>query len=415
MKRFFCILTAFLMIGGLCSCSALSPSSFGEIPVSGTVLMDTQFPVYAKDTEQIQVALCNGSGETLEFGSRWQMEVYKDGTWMRIPFRENTAFHDLLYCLMPGGIHVFTVHTASLDYTLTEGTYRIVKQTEGDFGAAYSAEFTVGVSRVGKNSPYGYAPLESLPHDHYGSAYEDGVIYVGSLGQKDSTAVDAFFSQYKMCMNTQLRLAMNNGSGIILEDILCERKLGSWRIRYRRDETRCGGEITESIYSYLVSDGEEIYLSNEPQYAKDTAVQIPLLKDYDWIGHDSVKAWLKEQGKKFGDFDPLRPAFWSPDGRKLVVLHDEPLQFSLSQLHENGGEEGHMTGIAGMAGKSGMKKISSVLWSPDSETTVLVCETDRKGWTGYVSYSVAEDTVLSYTSSQYEPTFDADGNILIPE
>ena len=74
-----------------------------------------------------------------------------------------------------------------------------------------------------------------------------------------------------------------------------------------------------------------------------------------------------------------------------------------------------MTGIAGMAGKSGMKKILSVLWSPDSETTVLVCETDRKGWTGYVSYSVAEDTVLSYTSSQYEPTFGENGEILIPE
>ena len=74
-----------------------------------------------------------------------------------------------------------------------------------------------------------------------------------------------------------------------------------------------------------------------------------------------------------------------------------------------------MTGIAGMAGKSGMKKILSVLWSPDSETAVLVCETDRSGWTGYVSYSVKEDTFISYTASQYEPTFDADGNILIPE
>lgn len=415
MKRIWLCLAAIAAVLTLAACSVLTPSPFGEIPLSGQVQMDTQFPIYAEDIETIQVALCNGTEKTLEFGSRWQMEVHKNGTWMRIPFRENTAFHDLLYGLLPGGIHVFTVHTASLDYTLTEGTYRIVKQTEGDFGAAYSAEFTVGASRVGKNSPYGYAPLESLPQDHYGSAYEDGVVFVNSLGQKDSTAVDAFFSQYKMGMNTQLRLAMNNGSEIILEDILCERKLGAWRIRYRRDETRCGGEITESIYSYLVSDGEEIYLSNEPEYAKDTAVQVPLLKDYDWIGHDSVKTWLREQGKKFGDFDPLRPAFWSPDGKKLVVLHGEPLEFSLSQLHENGGEEGHMTGIAGMTGKSDMKKIRSVLWTPDSETAVLVCETGHGGWTGYVFYSVAEDKVTAYTSSQYEPTFDADGNILIPE
>ena len=74
-----------------------------------------------------------------------------------------------------------------------------------------------------------------------------------------------------------------------------------------------------------------------------------------------------------------------------------------------------MTGIAGMTEKSDMKKIRSVLWTPDSETAVLVCETGRGGWTGYVFYSVAEDKVTAYTSSQYEPTFDADGNILIPE
>lgn len=413
MKRIWLFIGAIAAVLALAACSVLTPSSFGEIPLSGTVRMDTQFPVYAKDIGTIQIALYNGTEETLEFGSRWQMEVYKNGTWMRIPFRENTAFHDLLYILSPGSTHVFTVHTGSLDYTLSKGTYRIVKQMEGDFGAAYAAEFTVGESRVGGNSPYGYVPLESLPAD-YDTAYEDGVIFVNSLGQKDSTVVDAFFSQYKMGMNTQLRLASYAGNGqLILEDILCEKKLGVWRIRYLRDETRCGGEITEAIYSYIVSDGEEIYLSNVPEYEKSSAVPVSLMQSYDWIGHDSVKAWLLQQNKVQEEFDdPLRPVYWSPDGRKMIRLAEEPLVFGLSQLHENGGEEGHMTGISQL---DGMKKITSVLWSPDSETAVLVCETDRSGWTGYVSYIVAEDTVYGYSYSQYEPVFGENGEIMILE
>lgn len=414
MKRILYALALTAVLLTLSACSSLSPSPFGEIPVSGTVLMDTQFPVYAEDIGTIQLALHNGTESTLEFGSRWSMEVYKNGQWMHIPFRENTAFNDLLYMLSPGGTHIFTVHTASLDYTISAGTYRIIKQMGGDFGAAYSAEFTVGESRVGADSPYGYVPLESLPAD-YTTAYEDGVIFVNSLGQKDSTAVDAFFSHYKMGMNTQLRLANHAENGaLIFEDLIAERKLGVWRIRYRRDETRAGGTIAEAIYSYLVTDGEEIYLSNRAEYDKDSPAQaiVELLKNFDWIGHDSVKAQLSGQNERPAEYDPPRPAYWSPDGMKLITLSGDPLEFGVSQLSEGGGERGHMTGITGVPG---MTAIRSVVWTADSETALLVCGTDKKTLTGYVFYSISEDQVLSYTTSAHDYVIDENGEILIPE
>ena len=78
MKRIWLFIGAIAAVLALAACSVLTPSSFGEIPLSGTVRMDTQFPVYAEDIGTIQIALYNGTEETLEFGSRWQMEVYKN-------------------------------------------------------------------------------------------------------------------------------------------------------------------------------------------------------------------------------------------------------------------------------------------------------------------------------------------------
>jgi len=409
MKRLCFLLTAAVL---LTACTALTPSLYGEMPSGGTVTMDTQFAVYARDTEIIQLALHNGSDTQLEFGSKWHMEVRRGGQWMTIPFRENTAFHDLLYMLVPGGTHVFTVHTNSLDYTLTDGTYRIVKEMAGNFDTVYAAEFTVGESKVGADSPYGYLPLEKLPAE-YDDASEDGVIFVNSLGQSDSTVVDAFFSHYEIGMNAQLRLGIyDDNHKLILEDLILEKKAGARQIRFRRDETRAGGAITETIFSFLVTDGEEIYLSDTPHFDKDSAVLIPLLENFDWVGHRELKERLNAMN------EGAAPAFWSPDGMKLITLPhtDDPLEFAITELYENGGSAGALETISSVPG---MKSLRSVVWTPDGKTAMFLCETvsvpGRADMTGYVFYDPAAHKVTSYTSSFYGYQITADGEIIIPE
>ena len=71
MKRLIAILMAVVL---LTSCRVLERSEYGEI-AAGDVTMETQFAVYGRDTEVIQVILRNNSGEVLEFGSAWSMEV----------------------------------------------------------------------------------------------------------------------------------------------------------------------------------------------------------------------------------------------------------------------------------------------------------------------------------------------------
>lgn len=411
MKRFTVL---FLLLALLLSaCSTLSPSQQGDLPDGGTVRMTTQFSVYEKDTACIQVALHNDSSGTLYFGSAWQMEVNRNGEWMVIPFRENICFEELLYTISPGGTHVFTVHTDALNYRWKNGSYRILKETwdEEDEKAVCAAVFTIGESHVSADSPLGYRPLEQLPLSYDDAqAIKDGVVFVNTLMDGASETVNAFFASYEIGMDTQLRLAIHDDAGnLILEDLLCERLAGTWRIRYRRDETRAGGTITETIYSHIVTDGVNICLACTPAFTENDAVPVALLCGFDWMGHDDVKARLtKASDKAAPDF--AHPAYWSPDGETVITLYTDPLTFGITRCVD-GGYSGHMSSISQI---SGMTAIRSAVWEAGSDIALLICDTRTDGMTGYVFYSIPEDTVLSYTASAYGYTI-VNGEILIPE
>ena len=403
MKRILPLFLAILLAGSLTACVSLAPTPYSDMQNGYAFEIATQYDTYAPDAEVIHAVLYNGSDESLHFGADWSMEVLRDGSWYRLPFVENACWISIAYELMPGGSFPFEVHTSMLAQSLKAGTYRIIKEISG---VPCAAEFTVAKDGVGKENPHGYVPLEKLPAK-YDDAYDDGVIFVNSLGEHASAAIEAFFTHYEIGMSTQLRLGIyNDQHQLILEDLLVEKKLGTRQIRYRRDETRAGGTITETFYSYFVTDGGEIYLSNTPVF-DNNAVLIPLLENFDWFGHSERKERLKNTTGMY-------PAFWSPDGMKLVKLHGAKLEFSLSYLYEDGGQSGSVESIASVPG---MKKITGAVWNGDSESVILICETERAGMTGYVTYSVTENKVVSYTStfSIYGYHRDENGNILIPE
>lgn len=134
---FSLLLAATLMF----ACAPLLESKYGSIASDGEVTLRTQYAVYAKDVDVIQVLMRNDSGDEIGFGAAWSMEKLDGGTWMTLPFKPDTAWNELLYLLSDGGTRTFTVHIASLDYKLTDGTYRIVKEIDG---VPVAAEFTVG-------------------------------------------------------------------------------------------------------------------------------------------------------------------------------------------------------------------------------------------------------------------------------
>ena len=147
----------------LTGCTAMVPSPPGDIAQESAVRMYTQFPVYDKDIDRIQVIIENGGETNLNYGVEWAMEVQQGGSWKQIPYAEGYAWIQPLISLMPAGTYSYYVSMDMLDYDLKDGTYRVVKEISGE---VYTAEFMIGKSTVSADSPFGYVPLEELPEDY---------------------------------------------------------------------------------------------------------------------------------------------------------------------------------------------------------------------------------------------------------
>jgi hypothetical protein len=384
----------------LVSCYRVPSSVTPGNPDDG-ITLKTQFSVYAPDVPFVQFTIENNSGETAEYGSEWTLERLEDNHWYRVPFKPNVGWTQPLMMLGDGGIASDTIHLSVLDHKLKNGFYRIVKEING---IPHVAEFEVGESPVGGNSPYGYAPMESLPANYTEEmARKDGVIIHDA-----SMDMTGFFEDIAAGMNTQLRFAQKAGGGWHVSDLTVEFVLGSMRIRWTD-----GVGSNAKYASHLVTDGTQIALSPFPTWQREITDygRMPL---YDLEGNPSALAALQQQ-QETEITSYRRAAFWSEDGTQLLTLPTEemsPLEFGISIQYEDGGSAGHTVTLD----TPGMKAIRSAIWTGEN-TVLLICDVEDNslsGMNGYVFYDTKEDKVLSYTCSQYEPVNDH-GTIIIPE
>ena len=397
------LLTVLLLGLLLSSCGApMTPSAVTPAAADSGITLKTQFPVYAPDVPFIQFTITNNSGAMAEFGTSWTLERLDDGTWYAVPFKPDTAWTMPLYMLSDGGTASDTAHLSILDHKFKAGTYRIVKEINDSF---YTAEFSVGDSPVGKNSPYGYAPMESLSEPYTAEiAEKDGVVILDA-----STDLSRFFDDMAAGMNTQLRFAQKDGDSLRLFDLTVEYVLGSKRIRFTADRA-------VKYYSHIVSDGTQTALSNTPTWdADDTRLIIDAM-----CGNTSALDALAPDALQPQDSTAIdsyrRAAFWSEDGTRLLSLSAEPqspLEFGISVQYADGGSAGHTV----VLDTPGMKSVRGAMWTSDT-TVMLICDTADSSLdnvTGYVFYDAEKDEVTGYTYSQYAPVTQSDGTVLIPE
>jgi len=407
MKKFFCLILTSAVVF-LTGCTSLSPSSHGDLSGTGGVVMSTQFPVYDKSVQEIQVIIDNKSNSTVEYGTEWALEVLQESTWMEIPFRPDVGWTMPLIMLTPEGSWSFSIHTSSLDYTLKDGKYRVVKKI-GD--TVYAAEFSVGSSSVTAESPYGYVPLESLPKEYrWETAASDGVVVYHLDGTIDNAErAETFFREYKIGMSTQLRFASFTDEGhIVLTDLIAEKMSGGYRIHWRQDSTRGmdsdASRISENYYSGLITDGQSFFLSNHAFYT-DNARHLYELS----AASRGEDRWVKQiQDAMQGSATRLK--VWSPDGSRYLAVNAEyPLEF--------------WTGIFSTEGESGststltvdgpITAIREIVWKNNVEA-MFVCDTAQEGVIYYAFYDTDAGQVTSYTSSFYDYFIDNNGNIQIP-
>ena len=373
MRRIWICLLALLVLAG---CGEQETDA-GEPPAeqetssgSFSLELDTEWDVYDPSAEEIWCILSyEGEGDPLEFGAEYRLEVQTDSGWEQVPFVEGTGWDSVLYTLHVGESWAFPCVLSLFDYSFTDGTYRVVKEI-GD--QTLTAEFTLtDGAAISAETPYGFGPMEDLPEDwDTAEASASGAVVFTEAGMENADAAETFLQKVSLGIPSQLRTLQNYyESWPMLIDVIYENDSFRWRMR-------TGGEITEKRFSYIVTDGTDVYLSNGADW--DSTEQ-----------YDSDKAFLLPSGSG-GDLVPraqelmadqtagstVRYRIWSADGVWDASLTETPTEFGVGWQRPGEGSSGSLYDLGDWYDEA--PAITDIAWQADG-TLRLTCRLEAGG------------------------------------
>ena len=322
--------------------------------------------VYAPSLTTFTYFIYNHTDETVEFGEDYRIQrLADDGVWVDLTPRENWGFTRIGLILKPGGEMSGTCTLDRYEEMPEPGSYRLVKPL-GDREA--EALFALGDSPYTVETPYGFGPLEDLPED-YRAASADCVVFLKN-GMKNPENLEAFLHKSRLGAPCQLRTVRYRGDGTpIITDVIYEN--GHFLRRERRD-----GAIMEQRFSYLVTDGQDLYLSNGADWASgekyrdSRAPLIPVEAPAELI--NAVESATADRLE--GNF--TRCLVWSRDGAWSAGLTDTPTEFSVSWQKPGEGNWGEVHDLRNWDGLE--TAITGLSWREDG-TLLLNCETAGGG------------------------------------
>ena len=377
MKRLWICLLALLVLAGCggnptdVGVTLVVPQSAGSYSLN----METEWMEYDPSVDSIWCILSyEGEGEPLEFGAEYRLEVQTDSGWEKVPWK-NEAWEDILYTLPAGESWAFPCVLSLFDYDFTEGTYRVVKDLEVLPGEAEPlpcwAEFTLRKgAAVSAEAPYGFGPMEEVPE--YGDPAElaaSGAVVFTEAGTENADAAETFLDKVSLGIPCQLRtLQSYYESWPMLIDVIYENDSFRWRMR-------TGGEITEKRFSYIVTDGADVYLSNGADWTATEA-------------YDSDRAFLVPSGSGSGLLSVAQELMggqttgntawyrvWTQDGGKSAFLTRTPTEFGVE-----GSDSGSLYDLGDWYDSA--PSITGLAWQADG-TLRLTCETAEGGTVCY--------------------------------
>ena len=185
-------------------------------------------------------------------------------------------------------------------------------------------------------------------------------------GMENADAAETFLQKVSLGIPSQLRTLQNYyESWPMLIDVIYENDSFRWRMR-------TGGEITEKRFSYIVTDGTDVYLSNGADW--DSTER-----------YDSDKAFLLPSGSG-GDLVPaaqdqtagstVRYRIWSADGVWDASLTETPTEFGVGWQRPGEGSSGNLYDLGDWYDET--PAITDIAWQADG-TLCLTCETAEGG------------------------------------
>ena len=372
MKRLWICLLALLVLAGCGSSGTGTEEARQEeqTPSSGSYSLGlaTEWDAYDPSVETIWcIVSSGGTGAPLEYGAEYRLDVHTDSGWEEIPLREDAAWDMVLYSRDPGESWAFACSLSMFDYDFSGGgTFRVVKEI-GD--QTLTAEFTLtDGAAISAETPYGFGPMEDLPEDwDTAEAAASGAVVFTEAGMENADAAETFLQKVSLGIPSQLRTLQNYyESWPMLIDVIYENDSFRWRMR-------TGGELTEKRFSYIVTDGTDVYLSNGADW--DSTER-----------YDSDKAFLLPSGSG-GDLVPraqelmadqtagstVRYRIWSADGVWDASLTETPTEFGVGWQRPGEGSSGSLYDLGDWYDEA--PAITGLAWQADG-TLRLTCETE---------------------------------------
>ncbi len=342
MKRFLAWGLFVVFLFSLHACAKapeMTPSPYDEedFDTSGTVVLSIEHEVYDKSVESFNYYVENCGEETITFGAPYTIEVYRDGAWRSLPAAEDVGWNDIAYQVAPGETWGNSFSFFPYDYEVSDGYYRLIKEVGGRL---YYAEFTIGVSDITSDTPYGYEELESLPEelDLSSMDYDLLISAAGTIIGGNEQRVASFLERVSLGTSAMLRIVCYTIEGDpVIHDIIYENS----HFLYRRDATRdrLGGteEIEERRYSFLVTDGTYIYLSDYATLSEDdmggrniTAGRYAILPETWFSDWEAIRGAVEEMTEERVASNVTLVRFWSEDGTYWVNLTKDPMDYTVS-------------------------------------------------------------------------------------
>ena len=376
MKRLWACLLAVLLLAG-CGAERTDPpageytmpeSGIGQREPVGEFTLTTEWESYDPSVNQVWFLLTNEGDEDAEVGTEYALETLGDnGTWYQVPFVENAAWNAMALVIPAGKMVAFSCGFSMFDYDFSGGgTYRIVKN-----GAV--GEFTLKEgSAVSAERPCGFEPLEDLPDDYGAANAAEGDVIYTSDGVKNGEAVEAFLNKVCLGVPCQLRTVRDCSEGTpMIIDVMFQNDQFLWRMRNN-------GEIAEQRFSYIVTDGRDLYLSNGADWVtaeRYAGKELACLAPEGTATPGAVGAVEQMTAERLAG-NVARYRVWSADGEWGAALTDVPTAFSVSWRKPGEGSGGHLYDLRDWDGLE--TAILGLEWREDG-ALLLICGTAGGG------------------------------------
>ena len=207
---------------------------------------------------------------------------------------------------------------------------------------------------------------------HPSELAEGGAVVFTEAGTENLDLTEEFLDKVSLGIPCQLRTVQDYyESWPMLIDVIYENDSFLWRMR-------TGGEITEKRFSYVVTDGTDVYLSNgadwesTEKYDSDKAFLLP-------AGSGSAlvpKAQALMEDQTAGNITRYR--LWSPSGEWCVRRSEGDDLLDLSLVYSKPGYGSGSQGLDLGELRAGITGIRNMVWQAD-DTLHLTCETLGEG------------------------------------